>query len=171
MRLFFGVMIPWWMVLALAFGALMIAMAPMMLLGALTESLPVWLGVPIMLLGAYIGWPLLITHFYKKKFSTQGSAGYIGFIYWFYIFFYGALTLMIWSQVFTGKGGDGPVVGTITALVGTGVTAYMAWNAYLSRKLLVQNMQAFHAAEREEEIDRHTQAILRAEEIKKMRDT
>ena len=164
----FGVALTPVSLLSVLFVAFFAMLAPMLIIEEVSKSLSEpWRSV-VMVLGAYIVWPLIVAWLYKVKLRKSGTGSVI---FYFYAGLYCLMFIIFLIKIFTGVSNGSDYLGV---LVLGSVSGGLIWFALKTRKQLsndiAQAQIEMYEDERAEDIQRQAEAILLAEEMKKKRN-
>lgn len=154
----------WLMVIVAAVFALAI---PFAVIGSIVSPLPEpFRTVTEMALG-YVGLPLLLCYLHSRKVFGRGIGSAFFFVYtWFYLL----VGLVAMAGSYFAEGGfnlDGFLFGVVMTVIGAGMIWWSRRTLAAFNSAVEEEMRAQAALEREEDIQRQTEAILRAEELRR----
>ena len=164
---FFGLEMPlksWLLVLAAAALALII---PFGVIGSIVAPLPEPMSTIAEVALAYVGFPVLLCYLHSRKVFGRGLGSVFFRVYtWFYLL----IGVAVMAGAFLAEDGfnlDGFIFAILMLAVGTGM---LWWSRRIRAKFAAaveEETVAQAALEREEDIQRQAEAILRAEEMKR----
>lgn len=167
---FFGLEMPlksWLLVLAAAALALII---PFGVIGSIVAPLPEPLSTIVEVILAYLGFPALLCYLHSRKVFGRGMGSVFFKVYtWFYLL----IGVAVMVGAFVAEEGfdlDGFIFAILMLTVGTGMLWWSRRTAARFAAAAEEQAAAQAALEREDDIQRQAEAILRAEEIKRQQD-
>jgi len=150
------------------FLALFLIMAPFLMIESFASGFPEPIKTTIIILFGYLGMPVLMCFFYKRKMFRQGQGAAL---FWVYCSVYGLVAFAGVEKIYNG---DLSFNSIMTLLVPGAVAFFMIRFALKTQKEFgdaVEEIDRVDAErQREEDIQRQAEAILRAEEIKKQKE-
>lgn len=154
----------WLMVIVAALFALAL---PFAVIGSIVSPLPEPFATAAEMVLGYVGFPLLLCYLHSRKMLGRGMGSAFFHVYtWVYLL----VGLIAAAAAFFAEGGfniDGFLFGVVMVVIGAGM---IWWSRRTSAALYSKAEEAMAnqaAQEREEDIQRQTEAILRADELRK----
>ena len=161
MRLFFGVQTSISNFILMVLLSIIAAFSPLWVLASLLEGSPRWVEIIVILLTVYSGIPYCLSLFYKRIVTARGTVGFYGCFFWLYASFYFVMCLLAWLSLFRNFSLDN----ALGVAVLTTVSGYLVHTVCQSKKMFNEAMSARYAEEREDNIQRAVEAIVRARTI------
>ena len=152
----------------MAFIAALFALAlPFALIGSIVSPLPEPFRMAAEMLLGYVGFPVLLCYLHARKVFGRGIGSAFFYIYtWVYLL----IGLLAMGVAFYAEGGfnlDGFLFGVVMAVIGAGMVWWSRRTSAAFSSAVEEEMATQAALEREEDIQRQTEAILRADELRK----
>jgi len=145
--------------------ALIALFLPYFTLFTYTSKLPESIRIVVEPLSLLVLWPGFLCWLYSRKVFASGKASRI---FWVYTVFYALMGIVTFFTAPAGEDGSNieiKIMGVLLFLVGTSM---YIWSRR-TREKYTDALIYMQELEREDQINIHTEAILRAEEIKKAR--
>jgi len=146
------------------FAALFLMVIPFIAIGSLANNFPEPISILLTVIGSYLLWPVFVAWLYKTKLRNTGRGSVI---FYFYVALYFLSFLLLLSRAFEGNVAWHDYLGI---LVLGSVSFGLMYYAYKTKAQFTSDVRTYqtavYEAEREEDINRQTEAILRAEKLK-----
>ena len=165
--MYFGVEMPlksWLLVITAAVLALII---PFGVIGSIVAPLPEPMSMIVEFALAYFGFPALLCYLHSRKVFGRGIGSVFFKVYtWFYLL----IGVAVMVAAFNAEGGfslDNFIFAALMLAVGVGMLWWSRRTAAKFAAAVEEEAISQAALEREEDIERQAEAILRAEEMKR----